>query len=145
MNNKTWLVIGSVGLAALVGGGAFFGGMAFERTRAQNAQAAFFAARGGRPAGNDGGFPRNGAGFPGGAGGGVIGTVKSVEGDTLTVSTAQDVTAVVLTETTTISKQVPGDRSDLQPGWQVTVRGERDSKGVVTAVTIQVLGEARAP
>jgi hypothetical protein len=31
-----------------------------------------------------------------------------------------------------------GDRSDLEPGAQVTVIGERDEGGVITAVAIQI-------
>jgi hypothetical protein len=74
----------------------------------------------------------------------VFGTVKSLEGETMTVSTPQDVTTVKLTGQTTIEQLVAADRSLLAVGQQITVRGTRDDSGTVTAVSIQILGEAPA-
>jgi hypothetical protein len=141
-------------LALLIGGGSFLGGMAFQRAQQASIQARFFAGRGGQP-GSD--AVQGGGGFPGGGLGGfafgqasgagtqgVFGTVKSLEGDTMTVSTAQDVTTVKLTDQTTIEQLVAADRSLLAVGQQITVRGTRDDSGTVTAVSIQILGEAPA-
>ena len=50
----------------------------------------------------------------GGFGRGAAGSVKSIEGDTLLLSTPQDVTTVILTEQTTIIRFVAGERDDLQ-------------------------------
>src|SRR5207302_9518200 len=84
---------------------------------------------------------RGGAGGAGGAGGGggVSGTIKSISGDTIQVSTALSVTTVTLGTTTTVLKTSPGTTADLQVRQQVTVRGQRDAAGNVTATTIQVV------
>jgi hypothetical protein len=70
--------------------------------------------------------------------------VKSIDGDTVLVSTAQDVTTVRLADSTVVEQMTATDRSALKPGQQVTVRGQRDNTGVVTAVTLQILAEPTA-
>ena len=68
-----------------------------------------------------------------------MGEVKSIEGNVLTVSTAQDVTTVNLSDTTQIVKSVEGTTSDLQPGVRVMVTGEQDNDGNITASQITIL------
>jgi len=138
---KTLTIIGGVLLLLLVGGGAFYGGMSYERSQVANTQAAFFAERGGRPEGFGGAGVSGTVPAQGGAGRGVFGKVKSIKEDTLLLSTAQDVTTVILTDQTTITRFVAGQREDLQPGQQVTVIGESGEDGVVTATSIQILAE----
>lgn len=151
MNKSILVTAGVVILVLAVGGGSFYGGMLFEQSRAANIRNAFFANRGGGDGGNGafggggngnfGGGGGNGA-FGGGGGGRVFGQVKSIDGDTLVISTPQNVTTVHLTGTTTISKLVTGARTDLQPGETVNVRGQRETSGDITATDIQVTGPA---
>jgi hypothetical protein len=149
---KLAVVLGAVLVVLLVGGGSFYGGMVFERSRQTNLQAQFFGGRGFSESGQIllVGTPPAGFGQPGnpnaadqgGPGRGASGTVESLEGDTLTLSTAQDQVTVLLTDQTVINRFVAGERADLQPGAQVTVLGERDDSGKITATTIQILSDA---
>ena len=75
----------------------------------------------------------------GGMGGGLMGTVKSLDGNTLTLSTAEDVTTVTLSDATTVRMTVTGDLSDLAEGTRVMVTGETDKDGSLTATQIQIL------
>jgi len=76
-----------------------------------------------------------------GLGRGATGSVKSIEGDTLLLSTAQDVTTVILTDETSIVRLAPVERQDLRPDVRVTVIGQRDEDGQITAAVIQILEE----
>lgn len=67
-----------------------------------------------------------------------MGQVKSIDGDVLQISTAQDVTTVNLTGDTIILKSVEGIQSDLQTGTRVLVVGERDDQGNITASQITI-------
>ena len=134
-----WVVVIIIALLA-VGAGGFYGGTAYAANAAQqasNVRAQFLNGRGG--AAGTGTGATNGAGGNGFGGGGVAGTIKSISGDTIQVSTAQNVTTVTLSGATTILKSVTATASDLQVGQQITVRGQRDSSGNVTATSIQLV------
>jgi len=147
------VILGGVLTVLVVAGGAFYGGMVYERSQRANLQARFFAERGGGPEGSEGfvfqggpqGFGQPGApnAVPGQGsfGRGAAGTVKSIEGDTLLVSTPQDVTTVILNDQTVIHRFVVGGREDLQTGQRVSVIGERAQDGTITATSIQILAE----
>ena len=139
---KTLLIIGAIVVILLVAGGSFLGGMAYNESRrskqANQAREDFFTARGGQP--GQGQFPEGGQAAPGGfRGGGTIGKIKTIEGNVMTISTANNVTTVNLTDTTQIEKTTSGTNADLQPGVQVMISGETGSNGVVTAVRIQII------
>ncbi|MGA2820602.1 MAG: DUF5666 domain-containing protein [Anaerolineales bacterium] len=121
--NRVLVVVGVVFLVVVVGVGAFFGGMAFQRGRLARAGGGSFsaAAAGGR--------------------GGIVGQIQSVGTDTLVISTAQGQVTVSLSNNTPVSKMAQGSLSDLQPGETVSVRGQRDSSGNVTATQIQIVGQ----
>jgi hypothetical protein len=146
MTKKILAVVGIILALVVVGGGAFYGGMLFQQRQATSASARFFADRGGGAGGNgaggNGGFAGGGI-FGGGTGGngagrGAVGQIKSIDGDTLTVSTPQSEVKVKLTDTTSVLKVVAGERTELQVGDQVVVRGDRDASGNVTATTVQI-------
>jgi hypothetical protein len=147
---KGLTIVGGVVLVLVLGGGAFYGGIVFERSRESDLQGRFFAERGGFPGGfGQGGFQQSrdhddqqGAfqdrtGFSRGA----AGTVKSIEGDILLLSTAQDVTNVILTDETVINLFVDGELEDLTPQQRVTVIGQRNDAGEIVAEIIQILPE----
>ena len=141
---KTTLIIVIVIAVVVVAGagvGGFFAGRSYERNHANSVRNDFLRSRGINP--ND----TNGSGFPSGAngqdrafGGGTFGTIKSINGNTIVVTTAQntDVT-VTLSDSTRIEKTTQGATTDLQTGDQVTVGGERDSNGNVTATQITII------
>jgi hypothetical protein len=147
---KTTLIIIAIVLAiGLAAAGGFWGGMQYQSSLADQARADFESARGplsGMPGGAipSGQRPEGqfqGGGAPGVAvtRGGTAGSVKALQGDTLTLSTAQDVTSVKLSEDTVIQKTVTGSLEDLQTGVRVMVAGERNDDGSIDAAQITIL------
>ncbi len=137
MRNTIGIILAVILLVA-VGAGGFYGGLAYAAYTAQqeaNVRTSFLAGRGGA-----GGTGTGGTGAGGSyAGGGVAGTIKSISGNTIQVSTAENVTTVTLSGTTTVMKTVTATTADLQVGQQITVRGQRDSSGKVAATSFQVV------
>ena len=141
---RTLLILAGIILAALIAAGSFWGGMAYQTQQAGRARAAFMNARGLADGGQlpldrqvPGDMPFSP--IPFGDGRGAAGLVKSIDGNVLALSTAEDVTTVQITDSTQIEKTVTGALADLQPGVRVMVTGERDSKGNLTASRIQIL------
>ena len=132
MGKTIGIILGVIVLCGAVGAGAFYGGTIYERQQVQNTRNTFFNGRGGN--GGTGGTGGGGGGF-----GGVFGTVKSINGNTIQISTPQNVTTVNLSAATTVMKTITGTVSDIQVGQTITVRGQRDSSGNVTADSIQLL------
>jgi hypothetical protein len=143
MSKRIPLVLGAVVLMLAIGGGSFYGGMLYQQTRIAAIRNSFFAGRGGdnggTGGGNGGGGNGAGGGFFGAGGGrGQFGTIKSIDGDTLTVSTPQSEVKVKLTDTTQIEKLVAGAAGDLAVGDRIIVRGQSDASGTITANNVQV-------
>jgi hypothetical protein len=145
---KTILIIaGAIILAGLIAAGSFYGGVVYQTNKVSQVQANFLSQRG-QP--NTGQVPAGGQNIPGGAaqngqnpgfpgGGGIAGQVKTIEGNVMTISTAQNITTVNLTDSTQVQKTVTGAISDLQPGMQVMVSGQKDSNGNITANRISIM------
>jgi hypothetical protein len=153
---KTFLIVSAIVLTlVLAAAGGFWGGIQYQTSKVDTARANFENARGPLNGMPDGGFPsgqmpnrqfQNGGTQGSFFGRGTAGSVKTLEGDTLTLSTAQDVTTVTLTADTVVLKTLTGSTADLQPGLRVMVTGERDSSGVLTASQITILsGDAPMP
>lgn len=81
----------------------------------------------------------NRTGFMGG--GGLTGTIEKIEGNTVTVNTAQGPLQATLGTDTTIQMMAGGTLQDLTTGLQVTVVGQREADGTVTARTIVITSE----
>jgi hypothetical protein len=133
---KIMIIVGAVVIAGVLAAGSFFGGMTYQSNRINQVRTNFADSR----------FPASGGQFPNGAqdpgflgGGGTTGQVKSIEGNVLTVSTAQNVTTVNLSASTQIQKSEPAATSDLQPGVRVMVTGQQDTKGNITASQVMIL------
>jgi hypothetical protein len=142
---KQFLIVGLIVAVTAVAAG--FGGYTLGKqagaSQATNARAAFFAERGlgGAPGGQA--IPGGGAqGFVAGQGRDnfAIGQVKSVDGATIQLSTAQDVLTVVTDDQTKIQKMGAGELSDVTVGERITVQGTRGEDGVMTAQSIQIGG-----
>jgi hypothetical protein len=142
---KFLITLGALLLLLAVAAGSFYGGMQYQTAQAANVRNQFFADRGGT-APTGAAFPGGNApaGAAGGPGRGTAGQIKTIDGDTLTISTPQSVVTVTLTEATVVQKSVEGTRDDLVVGAQVVIRGETDASGNVTASTVQ-LSAAPAP
>ena len=97
-------------------------------------------------AGGDGPGGGTGGGFGGGGFGGsgaLTGTLESVDGNVVTLNTAQGPLQVTVTEDTTIQKTVQVTVADLALGERLTVGGARGEDGAVEATTIFVLPEGQ--
>lgn len=126
------LVVIAVGLLGLWGGAQLKGNNASASTA--------------NPA-NGNGFRRGGE-FPGGGGGanggnpargGTVGTVQSVNGNTITITTPNGGTVTVtLNGSTTVTKTDTGSINDVTPGENIIVRGTTNSDGSTTANQITV-------
>jgi hypothetical protein len=143
-------------VAAVAAYGGYTLGTQAGLTQAGNAQANFFAARGGQ--GGAGGAAGAGGGFPGAAAGGggtgtrgqggaggqfnpanfATGQVKQIDGNTIQLSTATDVLTVKINDQTQIQKTGAGTVGDLQPGERIVVQGTRGSDGTFTAQSVQI-------
>lgn len=147
--NKVLIGVGVIVLAVLAAAGGFWGGMTYQANQSSQVQTAFFNERGGGPPqfqnGDRSQIPGAGQTRFGGQGGGTNGQVKSLDGDLLQVSTAQDVTTVSLTAETVITKSTTGIADDLQPGTRVLVIGEKNQDGVLVATSIRILDDGAFP
>lgn len=142
MKKKVLLISGAILITVLLSAGSFWGGMTYQSKRAEGVRANFINSRGqgaNLPFSIDGQFGAGGQGPGFVGGGGTIGEVKTIEGDTLTISTPQNVTTVIISDASEIQKSEAADISDLQPGVQVMVTGQRDAGGVITASQILIL------
>ncbi len=140
------LVIVVVAAAAALGG--FFYGTSVGEARANQVRQNFFAQRNGQGGnGGGGGFGQGGQGGQNGQGNrrGTAGTVKSINGNTMQVSTRDSVVTVNLSSQTQVEKQAPGSLSDIKAGERVVVVGSQGSGGTVAAQSVQVLPQFMGP
>ena len=86
----------------------------------------------------DGGF-RGRGGFGGGSG--LIGTIETIEGSTVTIDTPQGPLEAIIDAATVIQRFAEGTAQDLQAGIRVTVTGERAEDGTVQARSILITPE----
>jgi hypothetical protein len=154
MNKKIIIPILIAGVIILVAGaavGGFFYGKSYESNRASTIRNDFMRERGIQGfdpnSASTGGMPDQNANpnaqgttgnFPGGSmgmGRGASGEIKSIEGNTLTLTSGDTETVMNLSDATTIVKYTTGSTADLVAGQQVMVTGERDADGKITTVT----------
>jgi hypothetical protein len=152
-------------IAAITCAAGFYAGVRVEKGQVSGSSAsgsslasALAAARGGTSSSGTAGargasgaagalgalFGRGGAG--GGACGGTsFGTISSVNGKSLFVTTASgNVVKVKLSSATKISKSLNVKRSSLHPGDTVVIRGLTNSKGTITASSVSDSGSGGA-
>lgn len=129
---KILLVIAGIALLAVAAGAGFQYGKMYQSNQANQIRSQFLRSRGINSGNGTGGAQA--AGF----GGGVFGQLKSVNGNTLTVTTQNGDETVDLTANTQIEKTTAGTTADLKAGEQLVVRGQRDSSGTVTAESVQI-------
>ena len=155
-----WIAI-AVASVIVVGVAAGFGGYTVGvnagQTRAADVRTNFLTARGLANGPQGTGVRGQGApGLPGmGAGGQnggqnagaqfnpanfATGQVKQVDGNTVQLSTANEVLKVTIGDQTRIQKMGDGSLSDISAGERITVQGTRKSDGTFTAQMIQIGG-----
>ena len=129
-------------VAVVVGGGSFYGGMKYAEGKSPRGQ---FSQRGlganfGDAAGQDHaagpgsqtGGQRRGGGF-------TAGEIISKDDKSFTVKIQDGGSKIVFySDTTEVSKFTSGVLSDLEIGKTVTINGQNNSDGSVTAQTIQI-------
>ncbi len=127
-------------LVGVVGFGSFSYGESVGLTQAQNIRSEFFTSRQGSTTGT--GDPTQ-AGQGGqrtgqGARAAATGTVKSVQGNTITVAQRDGSTVTVNVDSQTIiQKTTNGSVGDIQPGQNITVLSNQSGSNI-TAQTIQI-------
>lgn len=129
------LLITSLVVLVVAGGVGFYGGMKYQQSKVPTRQFGNFA---GRTGGGTGGTGGNNAFRP------VNGQILSVGNNTMTVKLNDGSSKVViLTSTTQINKAAQGTTSDLTAGTTVSVFGQTNSDGSVTAQSVQLNPIAR--
>lgn len=143
MSKKVLIVLGIVVLVILAAGGGFFAGISLGGGRSRSAFQGQFGGQGGQFQ-RSGRTPQPGQGNGGRPGGGVMGTIKSVDGDTLVVTTQNGDTQVHTSDTTLIEKYTTVNLGDLNVGERVVVVGSSNDDGSVTARSIQSMRNFQA-
>ena len=127
---KKNIIIILVIILVAVASGAFYGGMLYSKTQAQNARANFTG-------GNFQGM-RNRTGATGG--GVTFGNIISKDSNSITLELPNSSGSKIIfySNTTQISKFASGTANDLATGTSVTVNGTANSDGSITAQNIQI-------
>ena len=88
--------------------------------------------------------PGNGTNPAGGTGRGASGTLTKIDGNALTLTTAQgQVVTVKVSSDTSIQKTTIGTLSDLNEGGSLTVIGSQDANGNIIATSIIIRSQSR--
>jgi hypothetical protein len=130
----------AVAVLAVVVGGAFWAGTRVGENRVLQDPARLFQQR---FRGQEGAFPgmvgTPQAGRQGALrmGGGILGTIEEIDGNTLVVRTDEETIRVQTTDTTLVEKSMTVTVGDLEIGEQVTVAGSRNEDGSLTARSIR--------
>ena len=136
-SNKTMFT--SAAVVILIAAASFYGGMQTQKglTHSSGTQAAAASGSSGFGSGGAGGSA-GGGGFRGG--GGVFGTVQSISGTTMVVSTQSGNKTVSLASSPQITDGSGNQASvsDIQTGDTVVVRGSTGSDGTVTAQVVRI-------
>ncbi|HVD01886.1 MAG TPA: hypothetical protein VNG93_12185 [Candidatus Dormibacteraeota bacterium] len=141
-----YVTAGLVAFITLLGG--FYGGYSYEAAKvpASTGSGAAAASTGaGAAAAAGAGAGRFGGAFGGGAGGafagrGGAGKISNLTATGFTLTTAAGtVTKVTFGSGVTVRKTVTGTTSDLQNGVTVTVTGQRDASGNLTATAVTLV------
>lgn len=127
-------------LVGIVGFGAFSYGESVGFTQAQNIRAEFFSSRQGTTNGAADPAQAGASGQRGGLGAraAASGTVKAIQGNTVTVTQRDGSTVTVTIDPQTVIQKISsGSPNDIQPGQSITVTSSQTGTNI-TAQTIQI-------
>ena len=158
---RVWMGVAAIVLVALAVGAAFCGGMKLGQKQVIDNPMQYLAGAGGAfsiqmgegqlPGGPSGNFQGRGDQFPGAQGtpgaGMVVGdrggfsvdTIQAIDGNTITLSTADGTVKVITSDTTYIQKYMAATVADLEVGESVIVSGTENDDGSITARSIRVM------
>ncbi len=135
MNMKNKQMITTVIIVLIVGGASFFGGIKYQQSKRMTF---------GGPAGTQGGTLRgpNGTIQRGGMASGfapVTGEIIASDDKSITVKLPDGSSKIVfLSDATSVNKAEAGTKLDLTEGTKVSVFGQTNSDGSVTAQSVQI-------
>ena len=155
---KTWIGVAVVLLVVAVGAGAFWAGMSYGKSQAEQdvmgliqeqmgargvqlSEGGQFPGRGQLLQEGQGDAPQFGSGMMGTMG--TMGTIEGVEGETLIINTDEGLIRVQTTDTTLIQKNMPVGVGDLEIGEAVVVSGPQNDDGSITARSVMSVGAFR--
>jgi len=92
--------------------------------------------------GMGGGDGEQGARARGGIGGGrILGTIESIDGNTVTINTPQGPLEATIGSDSVIQRFSEGSMSDLEEGLRITITGQRTENGVLEVTSILIAPE----
>ena len=128
--------------AIVLSGGGFWGGISYQKGKATSTVAGI---QGGTPpsgtSGNTRGMPPGGGTPPTGGpgGGGNSGEIISTDDSSITIKTENGSTVIVLlSDSTTISKNIDGSKSDLTVGTKVMVSGTTNTDKSISSKSVMI-------
>ena len=141
---KVWIGLAALLIVLAVGAGAFWAGTSYGKSQANQDLASLmrerFGGQGGQHSGGmmpEGMMPRQtGPGDAARFGGGIMGTIQAIEGETLAINSDEGIVKVQTTDTTLIEKNMPVGVGDLEVGEVVVVSGPQNEDGSITARSI---------
>lgn len=140
MNKATLYIIFITALIG-VGGGAFYGGMQFKKSQTTSRFAEFQSGnfQGLRSAGTPDQARNNGSGV-------ISGQIVSKDENSITVQLADGSSKIIFfSGSTQIGKFEQGTAQDLTGGQNITIIGQTNSDGAITAESIQIRPEGQSP
>ena len=143
---KIWIGAAALLIVVAVGGVAFWAGMSYGKSQVSQDLASFmqegFGGQGDQHPGAM--MPRQpGRGDAPQFGGGMMGTIEAVEGETLVINSNEGLIRVQTTDTTLIEKNMAVGVGDLEVGEMVVVSGPRNDDGSITARSVMSVGAFR--
>jgi len=136
---KIWIGAAALLIVVAVGAVAFWAGMSYGKSQVNQDLASFMQERfGGQSDQHPGAMmPRQaGRGDAPQFGGGMMGTIEGVEGETLIINSNEGLIRVQTTDTTLIEKNMAVGVGDLEVGEMVVVSGPRNEDGSITARSV---------
>lgn len=144
---KVWIGVAALLIVLAVGAGAFWAGMSYGKSQTNQDLVGLMQERfGGRGGQHPGGMMtrQTERGDATQFGGGIMGTIEAVEGETLVINSNEGIIRVRTTDTTLIEKTMPVGVGELEVGETVVVSGPRNDDGSVTARSVQAIRAFRA-
>lgn len=135
------ILAATVAIVILVGGGSFYGGMKYAQGKTPQRSAQ----------GNFGNLQRTGAANMGGlrgsgSGGFTAGEIIAKDNGSITVKLNNGGSKIVFySDTTEVDKFAKGTASDLQIGESVTISGQANQDGSITAQSVQIRPNMPSP